>query len=235
MEDIQNYLDEETYHHLIDIIEQGDANALIQLVQSFSDPAIQTDLGFNALHIAASYDAPWAIKPLVECGIPQETRTDHGDTALHIAATGHRKSGSTVFVLLDVGADPNVRDARGRTPLYRSIKSRSSNITEALIRAGAVVNTSDDFGITPLDMAIDYASQPEIALLLMRGADPNARIDGETNLHRLALGGLSVDYFELLIMGGADINAKTPDGRRPVDIAVSRGRADLLAILDPER
>lgn len=60
---------------------------------------------------------------------------------------------SVVNLLLEVGADPNVRDQQGNTPLHTASKSRTSGIgiLHALLASGAHLDTCNSERATPLD------------------------------------------------------------------------------------
>lgn len=61
---------------------------------------------------------------LVGGGALIDYRTRCGSTALHRAA--EKNNIEAVRTLLDLGASPNVRDAKGLTPLYNAVLNRAS-------------------------------------------------------------------------------------------------------------
>ena len=55
--------------------------------------------------------------------------------------------------LIEDGANPNIKDRYGETPLHISARSGHAKIIEILIAGGADVKAKDDFGQTPLHFA----------------------------------------------------------------------------------
>ena len=68
---------------------------------------------------------------------------------------------------LDAGADVNLKDNWGRTPLHYAANGGHKEIAELLITNGANINKKNDEGKTPLDSAI-RRKQTEIADLLRK-------------------------------------------------------------------
>jgi TonB family protein len=70
------------------------------------------------------------VEMLLAAGASLDRQNQSGETALHLAA----RYGRTVSarLLLRAGADFALRDAEGRTPLYRAIERRRADIIEML-------------------------------------------------------------------------------------------------------
>lgn len=77
--------------------------------------------------------------------------------------------------LLKAGADPNVRDADGMTPLVCTAFKGSLDRTAILLDGGADPNGQDILGMTPLHAAAFEGRLEIIRLLLARGASAMAR------------------------------------------------------------
>lgn len=95
-----------------------------------------------------------------------------GETALHIVA----KRGDALYtrVLLSNGADPNVRDPRGATPLLVAVDAGASEVVAALIARRANVDLGNSAGETPLIHAVQLRNLELVRTLLAAGANPDA-------------------------------------------------------------
>ncbi|WP_095012701.1 ankyrin repeat domain-containing protein [Tsuneonella mangrovi] len=92
-----------------------------------------------------------------------------GDSALFIVV--ERKDGLWLRFLLDRGADPNLANYAGATPLTRAVNLGWVDGVERLAKAGAQVNVNNDTGETPLITAVHQRDVPMIRVLLQYGAD----------------------------------------------------------------
>ncbi|MHC4595616.1 MAG: glycoside hydrolase domain-containing protein, partial [Planctomycetota bacterium] len=133
--------------------------------------------------------------------------------------------------LIRNGADVNMTDSSGRTPLYLAIFTSHRDITEFLIAKGADLEVKDHKGETLLYQVCYNVLESEAELLISRGADVNVKTKyGDTPLHGAASAGHQ-ELVELLVAKGADVNAKNKSNGTPLHMAVSRGHKDVAAIL----
>ena len=80
--------------------------------------------------------------------------------------------------LLERGADPNLSDRLGWTPL---IYANTRDFASALLRHGANVNKADKAGWTPLMYAVEEGNKSMVDFLLANDADISLRTnDGKT-------------------------------------------------------
>ncbi|MEJ3658605.1 ankyrin repeat domain-containing protein [Actinomycetes bacterium KLBMP 9759] len=131
-----------------------------------------------------------------------------------------------VETLLAAGADPNLADDLGHTPLVHACAVAREGVPEVvpmLLAAGA----DPDPGTgeqSPL-YAAAYGEPGPVEALLAAGADPcrptKARhwsSAGLTPLHRAAIGGLN-EVVQLLVDAAKDVDVRTADGVTPLHFA----------------
>ena len=179
-----------------------------------------------ALCSAANAGERVTVEELLAQGVDVNSRcTANGWTPLHKAA----KTRNTVIVemLLDRGADVNVKDEHGMTPLYGGADSGSVSVVELLLAKGANVNAKNLRGWTPLAHAAWKQNTTVGAMLLTKGADVDVKDkEGQTPLHIAAWGKAAI--VELLLTKGADVNAKNDRGKTPIDVATDQKVIELL-------
>ena len=92
-----------------------------------------------------------------------------GETALHIVV----KRGDLTYLrfLLAKGADPNLKDDKGTTPLLLAATTGESEMISVLIQQGANVNLGNSSGETPLIRAVQSRDLAMVRTLLTAGAD----------------------------------------------------------------
>lgn len=94
-----------------------------------------------------------------------------GETALHIVTA--RRDLTWMSFLLGKGANPNLRDSRGRTPLVIASNLGFVDGVELLVSKKANVDESNDTGETPLINAVHRRNLEMMRILLKAGADPD--------------------------------------------------------------
>ena len=103
-----------------------------------------------------------------------------GKTVLHRAAWGEYE---IAVLLLENGADVNVKDRWSETPLHQAVAHHSGKIAVLLLENGADVNAKGFHDYTPLHDAASQGAREMVTLLLEHGADVGATNDnGETPL-----------------------------------------------------
>ena len=95
----------------------------------------------------------------------------NGDTALMVAVS-RRDSVWTAF-LLSNGADPNLANRKGETPLIAAARIGYLQGAEWLVIRRARVDEANRMGETPLIVAVQARQAPLVKYLLSKGANPD--------------------------------------------------------------
>jgi serine/threonine protein kinase len=117
--------------------------------------------------------------------------------------------------LLNRGADLNLRDIRGDTPLHNAAGRGSFRMLKFFINNGAPLNTVNYYEETPLMRAALFGNREKMELLIENGAD----ITLGTPLHK-AVELKDLETATLLIKYNADINKTDEFGSTPLHYAV---------------
>lgn len=111
--------------------------------------------GFTALHFAAFFGYPEAVSLLIDRGAEVDAfgRGWMTGTALHSGAS--RLQSEVVRVLLEAGANPDVRQSGGWTPLHAAAMNGDLASVELLLAAGADAAATNDEGRSVADLATE--------------------------------------------------------------------------------
>jgi ankyrin repeat protein len=174
---------------------------------------------------------------LLNKGADVNCQKDDLCTPLHLAVRGgHLK---VARVLLEHGANFDLTDNMGKTPLYLLFDgggNQATQLAQYLLEYGADVNTRTMNGWTPLHKA-SFRGWIEISrILLDHGANVNAENQGETPLHLVSRRDYSytqrgVDMAQLLLQHGIDIHAQDKNHDTALHSAAFRGRLEITQVL----
>ena len=122
----------------------------------------------------------------------------------------------TASSLLQRGADVNVLDNHGFSPLHQASEEGRIDIVRFLLEHDADVNLQGSTGVTPLGSA-SHAGEIEVSRLLLQwGANVNFQTKkGHSPLHGTVIRG-HLDVTRLLIESGAKINLRSKTGSTPL-------------------
>lgn len=150
--------------------------ALILAAFSLVAPSVanaQFSTSYNFLKAVKDRDGTEATKFLNEPGtvIVNTKDLSTGETALHIVVA--RRDATWTGFLLQKGANPNVRDKSGTTPLMLATRLRFIEGARVLLQKKADVNQTNNRGETALIRAVQLRDSEMTRLLLKNGADPD--------------------------------------------------------------
>lgn len=158
----------------LQLIADRDEDALREALQINPDLAVTPDPRTDVmpLNYAARLGNSTAVLALLQAAA-DPNKVYKGRAALDVAAFHDAEASGEA--LLDFGADPNIRDEIGRTPLMTAAKFGSLRMLDLLLSRGADVRHVDLHGRTALHWAATGEhSNPEIVRrLLAAGAERN--------------------------------------------------------------
>jgi ankyrin repeat protein len=155
---------------LIDAAKQGDV-AVVQALLDHGASVKTRDKGGSAFEYAIQFGHTDFVNAFLAHGVSVNAPGPSGDTPLAWAVGCRRPA--VVKLLLAHGADPNVGDKVGITPLMLATEAGpiEAEIARDLIAHGADVNAKNYFGVTPLMLAVSGRAPAVVKLLLAHGAD----------------------------------------------------------------
>ena len=176
------------------------------------------------------------VRKIISCGIsPNFSADGFGITPLIYASKhGHE---DLVKLLLNMGADPNLANQRGCTPLHFAVGNFGTvkfvvGTVKLLLEARADPDKADENGNTPLNCGTMFSRTESVKLLLEAGGEPKtANKKGETPLYWAAVHGHK-GLVKFLIDRGAKLNAATNTREEtPLHMAAAYRHIDVVQLL----
>ena len=168
----------------------------------------------------------------------KENKDLMNDQLLDAACEGNNE---IVNMMIRFGADKEVRDDWGMTPLQKAAREGHTEIVNLLVNAGADITKEKDFVVgTPLHLAAQKGHTEIVKVLLDVGVDISREIggmfipvcerfykdwqddDGATPLHLAAKEG-HIEIVKALLDAGASTYIKNNNGEFPEDLVSDVG------------
>jgi len=139
---------------------------------------------------------------------------------------------SEVKCLLKHGADINLTDSNGHTPLHVAIRNRSVSLTKKLLKKGAKRTLPDNENLTPLHLAVQMDCRDIIEILLKYNDEVNVKggKHKETPLH-MAVCQQNPNVVEVLLKNGADLSITDIDNMTVLHRAVWMDNCEITKLL----
>lgn len=212
--------------------EQGKRKVIKILQARRASSRVVNRQGLTALHsaIGTAYDeatVPLLIKTRSDMDYPNVIT---GDTALHIAIELRRQR--IVLFLLEKGANPNVPNNKGLTPLQLAAKTDNCEALSVLLERSAKVEVRSMLGSRALHLAASEGNWIAFDILLIGGADINAWSDnGESLLHEQSRKASDTAIASHLLEHGANLETRTSQGYTPLQCAAMSGNKAMFFFL----
>ena len=205
-----NATDEKNMTPLHHAVSNGDLAILGKLLKAGVDIDVHLqfkDEYFTILQFCVLKGNSKTFQALLDHGARMELRDSFGSSPLHTASLHAVNTEGMAFLnfILDQGADVNVPNSSGYTPIFHAISRGLPDVVRALIDHGADTNATRVSDKIPLHTAASQGHEPIVRLLLEHGADINAiDSDGATATHKAITHG-HVGVVQVLLQSGADI------------------------------
>lgn len=141
----------------------------------------------------------------------------------------------TIKLLLEYGADPDLQDGDGKTPLIKAIECFRHNCVQFFILLGCNLHLADfTHGNTPLHFSIlnNYSLGCLFLLKYSQQLDINAKnLAGESCIHLLVRFPDLHKFIPDFLESGADIHIRDGLGRTPLALANELGHIDAVKMM----
>ena len=131
---------------------------------------------------------------------------------------------SSTLLLLNKGADPNIKCTMGETPLYQAVEMEKIEQIKLLLKKGADPNITNDDGLSPLHIAVNKQNISIVKLLLKYGANPNikTKLYHQTPLHLAIKNNADPIFLLLLVQFNGSLMKEDKFNKKPVDYTNSK-------------
>ncbi len=195
----------------------------------------------------------------IKAGIDVNAKTEWEKEPALIIAIRHKNMKIIKAIIGAGGANLNITDDYGTTPLYGASEKGLTEVVNTLIAGGANVKdygpgamviasryghaeivqaflkagveTKGEKAVKAMSMASDYNHSAVVKLLLEKGAEVNARDYAGSNPLARAIESNGKETALLLLGKGADMNNRDNFGMTPLMRAVQHGRTDMVKLL----
>jgi uncharacterized protein len=172
---------------------EGHPDVVDLLIQHGVNVNAASKKGFTPLLFATMKNDSASIRHLIKAGADPDYALPDKDKTKILVVAGAYHSTEAAIALLDGGANPNVADRTGKTPLHMAAQAGTLDLVKKLISKGADLNAKTVKAPTPEDTVFRQAGGEQTPLLLA------AKFN-------------HVDVMRAVIDAGADVKLKNQDG-----------------------
>lgn len=183
---------------------------------------------WDALH--ETHGFPEATSIALRVGMSPNALVTKDDIPLLLAAVKNKQY-DAACLLIGRGAQTNIRDIHGNTPLHFAAANNKPGCVKLLLTHCANVHAKNENGATALHSAMAQGNNVCVQMLLDGKADINAMAKGNISALHLAIGRDHKDTTMILIDHKADVNAKTTRGKTPLTVALYTENKEIEKML----
>ncbi|XP_034147181.1 transient receptor potential cation channel subfamily A member 1a [Esox lucius] len=226
----------EISNKLFEWAQQGDSAALEKHPAHLG---IRDQTNASLLHYASSHGHIGTLKLIVQlAGLDELSATDdRGNTPLHWAV--QRNQGESCACLLDLGADPNIRNLSLRSPLHMAVRLGHNALVELLLSHNNTdVNLEGELGNTPVMMACSIDNHEALHILFKYSARLCQQNKlGHYPIHKAAFAGAELS-MRVLLQKGEELGCSTEKHinyldksySSPLHLAVRGGNLEVIKL-----
>ncbi|KAG5447298.1 Ankyrin repeat domain-containing protein 50 [Clonorchis sinensis] len=199
-----------------------------EIVQRLLDAGANVDIqdaeGRSPLIAAAYMGHVGVVELIAQAGANLNHADEDGRTALHVASFCVRPSEThqeVVSCLLEYGANPNVFDHEGLTPLLGAARIGNHAVCELCLEADTDVNQTDKYDNTALSLAVLGGHTSVVRLLLFWGAAVDAMDNAGRSLLSIAASTGNASIVQELLARGLDEAHRDHTGCTPLHLAAA--------------
>eukprot|EP00094_Tigriopus_californicus_P011494 TCALIF_11099-PA protein Name:"Similar to SHANK3 SH3 and multiple ankyrin repeat domains protein 3 (Homo sapiens)" AED:0.47 eAED:0.47 QI:0/0/0/0.12/1/1/8/0/497 len=201
---VKNINSKASLKKFVDHVSNNNVEKINKMCAKGLDPNFHCqDSGETPLTLATGVKSKTArlIMSLINGGAIIDFRTKDGSTAMHSAVM--KNNCEALRTLLDLGASPNYKDAKGLTPLYLTVTQSSDvDLMDTLLHDHAQIGLADLQGWQEVHQACRNGLLQHLERLLYYGAEKNAQnASGNTPLHVCAVNSQESCARSLLFRG----------------------------------
>jgi ankyrin repeat protein len=213
----------------------GQVSSLRSLVAAGADPRYKLEeegefKGYFPLLMASHKGFLEVMQALLDVKAdPNQVGGELSFSSLHQAAGQNQPN--AIALLARSGANVNLADTRGGTPLFVAADQGSKEAVIALLVAKAAVNQAKNNGVGPVFIAAQHGHSDILKLLIKAGGDVNQVRVGNASPLMVASIQRHVECVKILLASGANALHKTDDGDTALDFAIYKKHTAVEAVL----
>jgi ankyrin repeat protein len=225
-----NVGDANTSPHIL-AAKYGHKEVVLRLIQEYIDKYGEISLFGRVLNTASSQEYGEIVEIMVDAGIALKIEENKQISPSLLLAASLNGKIKLVKILLRHGADINVSDEAGRTPLMLSAKMGHKEVVGHLLQKNAEIDRKDKQGHTALSLSAHAGNFEIVALLINAGSNIQIKSKYGNTLLMLAADAGHDGIVRQLIDQGGEIDAINKSGDNALIIAMKRSEKNVAKIL----